>query len=82
MQLVFMHKFAAGEDSTSGQYNATFLVGTTKATTSIPIRVDSIVEKTEHFSLRLYINGAGYGLGLQSGKVKMATAYIIGNNIS
>jgi len=33
-------------------------------------------EPTEQFSLRLYIDGAGYGMGLQKGNVSKAMANI------
>ena len=74
--------FVAGADFTPGRYNATFTPGATKATASIPIMIDSIVEETEQFNLRLYIDGAGYGLGLQSGNVRNATAFIMQPNIT
>jgi len=57
----------AGTDFTPGRYTATFISGTTAATAIIPIVADDIDETTEQFSLRLYIDGAGYGIGLQKG---------------
>lgn len=74
--------FVAGADFTPGRYNATFSARATKATTGIPIMVDNIAEGTEQFNLRLYIDGAGYGLGLQNGNVKNATAFIMQPNIT
>ena len=53
----------AGEDFVPGQYNATFAVRATTAAVSIPITADGV----EQFCLRLYIDGTGYGLGLQKG---------------
>ena len=58
------------------------MAGATKATASIPITVDNIIEETEHFNLRLYIDATGYGLGLQSGNVKNATVFIMQPNIT
>ena len=63
----------AGEDFVTDQYNATFAVRATTATTSIPIRSD---ESDEQFCLRLYIDGTGYGLGLQKGSNAIATVSI------
>lgn len=74
--------FTAGVDFIPGRYNATFTAGTTRAVTSIPIIVDNISEETEQFGLRLYINGAGYGLGLQSGSIRNATAFIMQPNLT
>jgi len=67
----------AGLDFTPGRYTATFTSGATTATASIPIIVDNIDEPTEQFSLRLYIDGAGYGMGLQKGNIATATAIIM-----
>ena len=44
--------------------------------------IDGIVEETEQFNLRLYIDGTGYGLGLQGGNVLNATVFIIQPNIT
>ena len=72
-----LFNFVAGADFTPGRYNATFTSGSTKAATSIPVMIDNIMEDTEQFNLRLYIDGAGYGLGLQSGNIRNATAFIM-----
>ena len=63
----------AGEDFVTDQYNATFAVRATTATTGIPITAD---EEVEQFCLRLYIDGTGYGLGLQKGSNADATVSI------
>ncbi|XP_065909246.1 uncharacterized protein [Dysidea avara] len=67
----------AGTDFIPGQYTATFLSGSTAATASIPIVADDIDEPTEEFSLRLYIDGAGYGMGLQKGFTVIAVVNIL-----
>ena len=68
----------ADEDFVPGQYNATFTPGATTATTSIPIIVDDISERTgQQFCLRFYIDGIGYGLGLQKGYNTTATVTIL-----
>jgi len=46
------------------------------AIASIPIVADDIDEPTEQFSLTLYIDGNGYGIGLQGGNITKATAFI------
>ena len=67
----------AGEDFIPGRYNATFTPGVTTATTSIPIITDNISENIgEQFCLRFYIDGTGYGLGLQKGCNTTATVTI------
>ena len=68
---------AAGMDFTPGRYTATFTMGATTTTASIPIVADDIDEPTEQFSLRLYIDGAGYGMGLQQGANKAAIVNIL-----
>ena len=75
--LLVLHNFVAGADFTPGQYTATFTSGATTATASIPIVADDINEPTEQFSLRLYIDGAGYGMGLQKGIIATATVSIL-----
>ena len=67
----------AGADFITGRYTATFTSGATTATASIPIVADDIDEPTEQFSLRLYIDGAGYGMGLQKGNVAEVVVTII-----
>ena len=68
----------AGADFTAGRYTATFTSGATTATASIPIIADNnIDEPTEQFNLRLYIDGVGYGMGVQKGGISMATVSII-----
>ena len=59
----------AGADFTPGRYNATFTAGATTATTSIPVIIDDSIEdlEMEQFCLRSYIDGVGYGLGVQKG---------------
>lgn len=44
--------------------------------------MDNVEEETEQFDLKLYIDAAGYGLGLQNGNNKNATAFIIQPNIT
>lgn len=58
------------------------MAGATKATASIPIVFDNFSEETEYFNLRLYIDATGYGLGLQSGNIKNATAFIMQPNMT
>jgi len=70
----------AGADFTPGQYTATFTSGATTATASIPIVADDINESTEQFSLRLYIDGAGYGMGLQKGNTTEVVVTIISSS--
>jgi len=73
----------AGADFITGRYTATFTSGATTATASIPIVADDIDEPTEQFNLRLYIDGAGYGMGLQKGNIATATVSILSSkNIS
>jgi len=67
----------AGLDFTPGRYTATFTSGATTATASIPVIADDIDEPTEQFNLRLYIDGAGYGMGLQQGSSKAAIVSIL-----
>jgi len=67
----------AGLDFTAGRYTATFTSGATTATANVPIVADDIDEPSEQFSLRLYIDGAGYGIGLQKGNIATATAIIM-----
>jgi len=69
--------YVAGADFIPGRYTATFTSGATTATASIPIVTDDINEPTEQFSLRLYIDGAGYGMGLQKGNIAVATVSIL-----
>ena len=72
--------FTDGADFTPGRYNATFTVGATTATISIAITDDNIYEpNVEQFNLRLYIDGAGYQLGLYKGNISKATVSILGN---
>lgn len=72
-----------GADFTSGRYNATFAAGATTATTIIPIINDTIYEPNdEQFTLRLYIDGTGYQLGLYKGGISKATVSILGNIIT
>ena len=56
--------------------------GATKATTIIPIMTDNLAEDIKQFNLRLYIDGVGYGLGLQSGRIRNAIAFIMQPNIT
>jgi len=72
----YLYYLIAGADFTAGRYTATFTSGATTATTSIPIVADDIDEPTEQFSLRLYIDGDGYGRGLQKGGVAEVTVNI------
>lgn len=73
-------EFTDGADFIAGRYNATFTPGATTATTSIPITADSIYEpNAESFYLRLYIDGAGYQLGLYKEDISKATVFIVGN---
>ena len=44
--------------------------------------IDNLPEDTEQFDLRLYIDGAGYELGLQNGNIRNAKAFIIQPNIT
>ena len=74
--LLVCFNFVAGTDFTPGQYTAMFTSGATTATASIPIVVDDIDEPTEQFRLRLYIDGTGYGIGLQKGSISTATVSI------
>ena len=67
----------AGADFIAGWYTATFTSGATTATASIPIIADDIDEPTEQFSLRLYIDGDGYGRGLERGMIADATVSIV-----
>ena len=69
--------FVAGTDFTPGRYTATFTSGATTATASIPIKADDINEPIEQFSLRLYIDGDGYGRGVQKGNAATATVSIL-----
>ena len=78
-----MPPFCLGEaDFTPGRYTATFTSGATTATASIPIVADDIDEPTEQFSLRLYIDSVGYGMGLQRGNITKATAFITKPNVT
>ena len=70
------YNIVAGTDFTPGRYTATFTSGATTATASIPIVADDIDEPTEQFSLRLYIDGDGYGMGLKKGNIATATVSI------
>ena len=71
--------FTDGHDFISGRYNATFAPGATTATVNIPIVDDTIDEpNNETFNLRLYIDGAGYQLGLYKGDTSKATVSILG----
>ena len=69
--------FVAGTDFTPGRYTATFTSGATTATASIPILDGDIDGSTEQFSLRLYIDGDGYSMGVQKGNVATATVSIL-----
>ena len=73
--------FTDGADFVSGRYNATFTAGATTATISIVIIDDNIYEPdVEQFNLRLYIDGAGYQLGLYKGNISKATVSILGKS--
>ena len=78
--MIIVHVFyncIAGADFTAGQYTATFTSGTTTATANIPIVADDIDETTEQFILRLYIDGDGYGRGVQKSGVTLVTVNIM-----
>ena len=73
---------AAGADFTAGRYTATFTSGANTATANIPIVADDIDEPTEQFSLRLYIDGDGYGVGVQKGNAAKAVVNIVTSKFS
>ena len=61
------------EDFTPGWYRATFNPGITNVTTNdIPILSRALDNSVERFSLELYIPGASYRIGVQSGALKKA----------
>ena len=65
------------EDFTPGWYKATFNPGTTNATTNdIPILSSALDNSVEQFNLELYIPGASYRIGVQSGVLKKAIVNI------
>jgi len=74
--------YLAEADFTPGRYIATFTSGSSTAIASIPIAADDIDEPTEQFSLILYIDGAGYGMGLQGGNIIRATVSITQPNVT
>ena len=73
---------AAGADFTAGRYTAIFTSGANTATASIPIVADNIDEPTEQFSLRLYIDGDGYGVGIQKGNAAKTVVNIVSSKFS
>ena len=64
---------AAGQDYTGGSYTATFLVGETTASVSIPIINDMTVEPTEDFSAVLSIPPTAASQGITKGAADTAT---------
>ena len=74
--LLFVCWIVAEADFIPGLYNATFIPGSTTATTSIPILVDKCNEDTEKFSLRLYIDGVAYEQCIYGGNISAATVFI------
>jgi len=68
----FTHFIAAVKNSTHGWYRATFLAGSMNATANeIPI-----LNSVKQYSLELYIPGASYKMGIQSGILRKAIANI------
>ena len=79
LKMVLIMYITAGEDFTPGRYNVTFTAGASTATTSIPILINNMNDnETEQFDLNLYIDGTGYQLCLDKGKISKATASISG----
>ena len=64
---------AAGQDYTGGSYTATFLVGQTTASVSIPIIDDTTAELTEDFSAVLTIPATAASQGITKGAADTAT---------
>ena len=67
---------AAGQDYTGGSYTATFLVGQTTASVSIPITDDTTAELTEDFSAVLTIPATAASQGITKGAADTATINI------
>jgi len=74
--LLYIWWIVAEADFTPGQYNATFIPGSTTATTSIPILGDKCNEDTEQFSLRLCIDDVAYEQCIYGGNISAATVFI------
>ena len=68
---------AAGQDYTGGSYTATFLVGQTTASVSIPITDDTTAEPTEDFSAVLSIPATAASQGITKGAADTATIDIL-----